>query len=71
MSVLPGVVGAEVFAAVTPRNNGKLNKDLAKLEARAELFRFRYVFFLSPRFPGNTRHERLEKNGVEVWSVDL
>ncbi|MER8533348.1 MBL fold metallo-hydrolase [Mesorhizobium sp. M1005] len=35
MSVEPGEVGAETFAAVTPRNNGKLAADLAKLARRS------------------------------------
>src|ERR1700736_2899718 len=33
MSVEPNVVGAETFAAVHPRNNDKLKKDLRKLAA--------------------------------------
>lgn len=69
MSVEPGAVGAETFAAVSPRNNGKLKADLAKMGLRAE--RHRYVFFMSPRFAGNVRQTQFEVNGVEVWSVDL
>lgn len=48
MSVVEGFVGAETFAAVTPRNNGKLDADLLKLSARQE--KHRYVFFMSPLF---------------------
>lgn len=70
MSEVDGLVGAETFAAVTPRNNGKLTGDLAKLAVRPE--RYRYVFFASPRFPGVRRVEQLETgNGVQVWSVDV
>lgn len=69
MSVEPGEVGAETFAAVTPRNNGKLAADLAKLAGRPE--RHRYVFFMSPLFPGNTRWPQFEKDGVEVWSIEV
>jgi hypothetical protein len=69
MSVEPGQVGAETFAAVTPRNNGKLAADLAKLAGRPKTHR--YVFFLSPLFPGNIRQPALEKHGIEVWSVDI
>lgn len=67
MSKVDGLVGAETFAAVSPQNNGKLAADLARLALRPE--RHRYVFFASPRFPGLGRVERLEANGVQVWSV--
>ena len=69
MSEAPGLVGAETFAAVDPRNNNKLSLDLAKLAARSETHR--YVFFLSPRFPGTARRPSLERGGVQVWSVDV
>ena len=69
MSAEPGLIGAETFAAVKPTNNGKLNDDLAKMADRGE--RFRYVFFASPRYPGTKRLIQLEREGVEVWSVDL
>lgn len=69
MSEQQGLVGAETFAAVSPRNNGKLEKDLDKLKGRAE--RHRYVFFLSPEFPGNERRRDLERDGIQVWSVDV
>lgn len=69
MSKAPGLVGAETFAAVTPANNGKLSADLAKLATRVEAHRF--VFFMSPLFPKNERQARLEKFGVQVWSIDF
>jgi len=69
MSEAPGLVGAETFAAVDPKNNKKLETDLRKLAARTE--RHRYVFFMSPRFPGLKRLPELERNGVQVWSVDV
>jgi len=69
MSEVEGLVGAETFAAVTPRNNGKLAADLAKLATRSE--KHRYVFFMSPRFRGNKRLTKFERHGVQVWSVDL
>ena len=62
MSEVPGLVGAETFAAVDPRNNNKLSLDLAKLAARSETHR--YVFFLSPSFPGTARRPSLERGGV-------
>jgi hypothetical protein len=42
MSEVEGLVGAEAFAAVTPRNNRKLVGDMTKLALRAETHR--YVF---------------------------
>ncbi|MDX8494638.1 hypothetical protein RFN29_23995 [Mesorhizobium sp. VK22B] len=64
MSEKAGYLGAETFAAVSPRNNGKLAADLVKLAARPE--RHRYVFFMSPSFPGNLRRPQFERDGVEV-----
>ena len=69
MSIVPGIVGAETFAAVDPRNNRKLAKDLAKLSQHSE--EHRYVFFASPLYQGLRRWERLEQPGIQVWSVDL
>lgn len=69
MSEVEGYVGAETFAAVSPRNNGKLAADLAKLARRPE--RHRYVFFMSPLFPGNERRAQFERDGIEVWSIDF
>ena len=69
MSEVEGVVGAETFAAVDPRNNCKLDADLVKMAARPE--QFRYVFFMSPRFPGSKRLVQFERDGVQVWSVDV
>ena len=67
MSAVPGLVGAETFAAVDPRNNNKLAADLMKLASRPETYR--YVFFLSPRFPEAARQPQLERDGVQVWSI--
>lgn len=69
MSVEPDLVGAETFAAVDPRNNRKLAKDLEKLVGRPEAHR--YVFFASPLYPGLSRRPELEKPGIEVWSVSV
>ena len=69
MSETAGLVGAETFAAVDPKNNGKLEQDLRKLAARTE--RHRYVFFMSPCFPGVKRLTQLERNDIQVWSVDV
>ena len=69
MSEVEGLVGAETFAAVDPRNNRKLAKDLIKLAGHAE--QYRYVFFASPPFRGTTRQPQLERGGVQVWSIDV
>ena len=69
MSVEPGVVGAEVFAAVDPNNNRKLARDLAKLADRTE--QHRYVFFASPRYPEAAHQPVLDRHGVQVWSVHV
>lgn len=69
MSEKEGLVGAETFAAVSPRNNAKLEKDLQKLKGRSESHR--YVFFMSPQFPGNERRPQFERDGIQVWSVDV
>lgn len=69
MSVVAGLVGAETFAAVHPGNNRKLANDLTKLAGCNESFR--YVFFISPAYPGTQRRPELERDGVQVWSVDV
>jgi hypothetical protein len=69
MSEAPGLVGAETFAAVDPKNNNKLEMDLRKLAARTE--QHRYLFFMSPRFPGVKRLPQWERGGIQVWSVDV
>lgn len=68
-SLVPGIVGAETFAAVRPENNRKLTGDLAKMAARPE--RFRYVFFMSPLFPKTERQATRERDSVQVWSVSM
>lgn len=67
MSVEEGLVGAETFATVHPRNNGKLVSDRTKLSSRPELHR--YVFFASPAFPTTERLFAFEIAQVQVWSI--
>ena len=69
MSVTKGQVAAETFAAVDPRNNDKLSRDLVKLVGRD--LQHRYVFFASPLYPGTVRRPQLERDGIQVWSVDV
>lgn len=67
MSFTKGKVGAEIFAAVDPRNNNKLKKDLIKLATRDESHR--YVFFSSPLYQETKRRIELEENRIQVWSI--
>ncbi|MCR9140546.1 MAG: hypothetical protein NXI27_31655 [Alphaproteobacteria bacterium] len=60
-------LGAEVFSAVKPTNNRKLQKDLEKLKHRQE--DNRYVFFVCPTHKETARQTSLEKYGVHVWSI--
>ena len=60
----PGLVGAETFAAVDPTNNRKQETDLRKLAAGNE--RDRYIFLMSPRYPGFNRHREFELNDIQV-----
>jgi hypothetical protein len=69
MSEVEGLVAAETFAVVKLNNNDKLKDDLVKLAARQETHR--YVFFMCPDHPGNERRPKLERFGVQVWSVDV
>lgn len=69
MSMEEGLVGAETFAVTRPSSNGKLAADLTKLAARPE--RHRYVFFCAPGFASTERLTQFERNGVQVWSVEI
>lgn len=69
MSNVPGLVGAETFAATHPDSNRKLAKDLAKLQQSQA--RFRYAFFYAPNFPFG-RMEKLERQtGIEVHCIEI
>jgi hypothetical protein len=57
-----GDLVAEVFSAVTPGNNRKLDADIDRL--RDSSARFRYVFFLSPTSGG--RPDAFEVDGIRV-----
>ncbi len=68
MSEADGLVGAETFAAVHPRNNDKLNNDLRKMVARTELNR--YIFSCLRNSPGQLVSLN-SSDGVQVWSVNV
>ena len=62
------LVEAEVFAAVDPANNDKLNKDIARLAgSKAEC---RFVFFYCPGIsPGLQCPQAAADTGIEVWAL--
>ena len=67
-SIRPDELEAEVFAAVNPKNNRKLEKDIQRLAESVAANR--YVFFYSPSYcPG--RQCELEQPGsnVQVWAL--
>jgi hypothetical protein len=68
MSIEEGLVGAETFAAVNPRNNGKLDRDIAKMASRPE--QHRYVFF-GGATTIDARQRKYERSAVQVWSVKV
>ena len=69
-SIEPGIVAAEVFAAVSPGNNRKLRADILKVQR--EEAQFRYVFFHCPRIPQGRQTSREPADGtVQVWSIAI
>lgn len=69
MSIEPGLVGAETFAAVDVKNNKKLRRDLEKLALRPE--RHRYAFFMCPTHAETALCEELGRDGIQVWSIHV
>ena len=67
-SITEGVVEAEVFASVHPRNNNKLKEDLDRLAESKSTHR--YVFFYSPSYtPGRKPNLERDNLKVEVWAL--
>lgn len=68
-SIRPDVVEAEVFAAVDPNNDDKINKDIGRLaESNANNL---YVFFYSPGYRVGRRCDlELPDTRVRVWALD-
>lgn len=60
-----GGIVAEVFAAVTPSNNNKLNKDIARVSTANA--KHRYVFFMCPGY--ETGLYSKAGNGIIIWSL--
>jgi hypothetical protein len=69
MSEAPGLIGAETFAALAPENNKKIARDLVKMANRPE--KYRYIFFMSPRFREHSRIEKYCRDGVVVCSIGV
>jgi len=64
-----GGVAAEVFAAVRPSNNNKLQKDIAKVALTDA--QYKYVFFMAPGFEEGRRRELESNTQVLVWSLGV
>ena len=62
-----GGIAAEVFAAVTPRNNKKLIKDIEKVSK--EKAAHKYVFFMSPDHDEGPYRGNESVDGIKVWSL--
>jgi hypothetical protein len=60
-------IAAEVFAAVTPRNNGKLAADINKVSKSSA--KYRYVLFMSPKHEAGPYKCKLNDPRVIVWSL--
>jgi hypothetical protein len=67
-SVEPGLVAAEVFAAVSITNNNKLHRDIERVLSVDALNRF--VFFCVPGFPPGRQHQLETADGVQVWAIE-
>ena len=67
-SICPNVVEAEVFAAVNPQNNGKVDIDIERMDkSRAAN---QYVFFYAPLECPGRRCDREQPNSkVQVWAL--
>jgi len=62
-----GGIAAEVFAAVTPSNNNKLNKDIAKVAGSEAAHK--YVFFMCPGVEEGERPSHAGYPEVKVFSL--
>lgn len=63
-----GGIAAEVFSAVTPKNNRKLAKDIQKVSKSPA--RHRYALFMSPEHPQAGPHSmKSGSHEVCVWSL--
>lgn len=66
-SLKPGMIAAEVFAAVSITNNNKLHKDIKKVAATRAAHR--YVFFHVPGYTDGRQIQLETIEGIEIWAV--
>jgi hypothetical protein len=66
-SLKPGLIAAEVFAAVSITNNNKLQKDIKKVAATRAAHR--YVFFHVPGYTDGRQIQLETLEGIEIWAV--
>lgn len=69
LSVAPGLVAGEAFAAVEPGSNDKLKKDCIKMAACEA--QHRYVFFNAPGHSEGPYKGNTPVAGVKVWAVSV
>jgi len=62
-----GGIAAEIFAAVTPKNNNKIIKDIEKVTGVTAVHK--YVFFMCPDIDEGQYFECKAPEGIEVWSL--
>jgi hypothetical protein len=59
-------IAAEVFAAVNPSNNGKLQKDIVKVSTTNA--KHKYVFFMCPEVDEG-QYSKATQGDVVIWSL--
>jgi len=68
-SIVPGLVAAEVFAAVSPDSNDKLRDDIERISQNTA--RHRYVLFHAPRCAEGRYNSRWCVEGIEAWAINV
>ena len=67
---IAGLVGAETFAAVDPAQQRQAGEGSGQ-EGSPTVASGTVMSFSSPRNSGNRRLPQFERDGVQVWSVDV
>jgi len=62
-----GGIVAEVFSAVNPTNNGKLNKDVKKISGTQA--KHKYVFYLCPGEDTESEQPNYNYPNVKIWAL--
>lgn len=68
-SIEVGIIGAEVFAAVRPSNNNKLQKDIERMIGHHA--KHKYVCYYSPNQCGEDVKEMQAVEGVKVMFINI